>query len=101
LRAQDVAMDVFDTLLGFAVILMVPGYFVLQPLTLLRFKGGWRTAAMVPLVGAAPTIVWSLYALSQDSNLWPLTFIFFAPIGSLYLIALMVVRYFRVGETGL
>ena len=94
-------MDALVLLLGFAVMAMVPGYFVLQPLTLLRFRGGLRTAAMVPLIGAAPTIVWSLYALSQDSNLWPLTFIFFAPIGSLYLIALMATRYFRVGETGL
>ena len=89
-----------DLLLGFAVMAMVPGYFVLQPLTLLRFKGGWRTAAMVPLIGAAPTIVWSLYALSQDSNLWPITFIFFAPVGSFYLIALIATRYFRTGDFG-
>ncbi|HSM96220.1 MAG TPA: hypothetical protein VLT91_09270, partial [Rhizomicrobium sp.] len=58
------------------------------------------TAAMVPLIGAAPTIVWSLYALSQDSNLWPITFIFFAPVGSFYLIALIATRYFRTGDFG-
>ena len=94
-------MDVPDPLLGFAVMTMVPGYFVLQPLTLWRFKNGWRTAAMVPLIGAAPTMVWSLYALSQGSNLWPLTFIFFAPLGSLYLIALMATRYWKTGATGI
>jgi hypothetical protein len=30
--------------------------------------------------------------LSKDSNLWPLTFIFFAPLGSLYLVALMLLH---------
>ena len=94
-------MDAIGMLLGFAVMMMVPGYFVLQPLTLLRFKGGWRTAAMVPLIGAAPTIVWSLYALSQDSNLWPITFIFFAPVGSLYLVGLMAIRRFKTGDFGI
>ena len=94
-------MDVLEPLLGLAVMAMVPAYFALQPLKLLRFKGGWRTAAMGPLIGAAPTMVWSLYALSQGSNLWPLTFIFFAPLGSLYLIALMATRYWKTGATGI
>jgi len=92
--------DLADLFLGFAFMGGVPAYLVLQPLTLLRFKGGWRTAAMVPLIGAAPTIVWSLFALSQGSNLWPLTFIFFAPIGTLYLVALMATRFFQTGTIG-
>ena len=90
--------DFADLFVGFAVMLAVPGYFVLQPMTLLRFRGGWRTAAMVPLIGAAPAIVWSLYALSEESNLWPLAFIFFAPIGTIYLAVLMTARYFRAGS---
>ena len=59
-----------------------------------RFRGGWRIAAMVPLMGAVPTVLWSLYALSQNSNLWPLTFIFFAPAGALYLVVLALLRHF-------
>jgi len=93
-------MDVFDLVFDFAFAVMVPGYFVLQPLTLWRFKDGWRTAAMVPLIGAVPTIVWSLYTLSQESNLWPLAFIFFAPLGSLYLIGLMAMRFWKIGAIG-
>jgi hypothetical protein len=93
-------MDFADIFVGFAFMLGVPAYFVLQPLTILRFRKGWRTAAMVPLIGAAPTIVWSLYALSQDSNLWPLTFIFFAPFGTVYLTALMTARHFKNGTIG-
>jgi hypothetical protein len=93
-------MDFADIFVGSAFMLGVPAYFILQPLTILRFRDGWRTAAMVPLIGAAPTIVCSLYALSQESNLWPLTFIFFAPIGTIYLTALMVTRYFKSGSIG-
>ncbi len=90
-------MDEFANLVaGFAFMCGVPGYLVLQPWVLIRFRGGWRTAALVPLLGAVPTIVWSLYALSQDSNLWPLTFIFFAPVGSLYLVVLALMRHFAL-----
>jgi hypothetical protein len=80
--------------IGYALVAGVPGYFVLQPWALNRFRGGWRIAAMVPLIGAVLTGLWSLYALSQDSNLWPLTFIFFAPAGALYLVVLALLRHF-------
>ncbi|HWD50066.1 MAG TPA: hypothetical protein VG309_09050 [Rhizomicrobium sp.] len=98
-------MDIIGTITGalFAVVFAggVPAYIVLQQWTLMRFRGGWRIAAMVPLLGAIPTIAWSLYALSRDSNLWPLTFIFFAPLGALYLIILLFVRRTRTGSFGL
>lgn len=93
-------MDLLGTLVGalfgFALMAGAPGYLVLQPWALIRFRGGWRIAALVPLVGAVPTIGWSLYALSRDSNLWPLTFIFFAPVGSLYLMVLALMRHFAL-----
>ena len=86
--------DLADLFIGFAFMAGVPGYFVLQPWALMKFSGGWRRAALVPLLGAVPTIFWSLYALSRDSNLWPLTFIFFAPVGSLYLAVVAFLRHF-------
>jgi hypothetical protein len=72
-------------LLGLLITLMVPAYFVLQPLALFRMSGKWRIAAAAPLARAIPAAADCLYALAQDSNLWPLIFIFFAPIGTLYL----------------
>jgi len=39
-----------------------------------------------------PAVVFSLYALSRDSNLWPLTVIFLAPVGFAYLLILCGVR---------
>lgn len=82
-------------LLGFLVMAMVPAYVLLQPAALLRLTGGWRIAAAMPLILALPTAAWSLFALSQGSNLWPLTFILFAAIGTLYLVALLVLHQFR------
>jgi hypothetical protein len=81
-----------DLLIGSLIMTMVPAYFILQALTLLRLSGRWRTAAAVPLILAIPAAAWCLYALAQESNLWPLVFIFFAPIGALYLGSILVLR---------
>ena len=88
--------DFADLFVGFAFMCGVPGYLVLQPWAALKFAGGWRKAALVPLIGAVPTILWSLFALSKGSNLWPLMFIFFAPLGSLYLAVLALMRHFAL-----
>jgi hypothetical protein len=84
--------DLVGTIVGFALVAGVPGYLVLQPWALRRLRGAWRIAAAVPLIGAAATICWSLYALSQDSNLWPLTFILFAPPAAFYLLIVAGLR---------
>jgi hypothetical protein len=81
-----------DELIGFLVIAMVPAFFILQPLALLRLSGMWRAAAAVPLILAVPAAAWCFYAVAQDSNLWPLVFIFFAPIGTLYLGSILILR---------
>ena len=90
--------DLVDTAIGLAFMAGVPGYFVLQPWALKHLRGGWRFAAAVPLAGAAATACWSLYALSQDSNLWPLTFILFAPPAALYLLIVAALRRFVAAD---
>jgi hypothetical protein len=57
----------------------VPAYFVVQP--------------VAPLVLTVPAFCFSLYALFRGSNLWPLTLIFAAALGMLYLGALFLVRW--------
>jgi hypothetical protein len=78
--------------IGSVVMLTVPAYFVLQPWAALKLTGGWRRAALAPLALAIPALLWSLYALSHDSNLWPITFILFAPFGTGYLIVILLLR---------
>lgn len=82
-----------EALLGMMVMTGVPAYFVIQPMALLRWRGGWRKAALVPLLVTVPGLLFSLYALSQDSNLWPLALIFAAAIGSIWLAALWLLQW--------
>jgi hypothetical protein len=88
-------LTAFTGAVGFAVMLAVPAYIVLQPIALAQLRGGWRIASLVPLLLAVPAALWSLLALAQDSNLWPLTFIFVAPIGSGYLAVLLLLHRLR------
>jgi hypothetical protein len=81
-----------DGLIGFLVMMMTPAYFALQPLALRRLSGRRRTAAAIPLLLAIPAALWRLYVLAQESALWPLAFVFFAPIGTLYLGTILVLR---------
>lgn len=72
----------------------VPAYIALQIYIPKRLHGGWRWAAMAPLFIAVPVALFCLFALTQESNLWPLTFILFAPLGAIYLGILGAARRF-------
>lgn len=79
--------------LGMAVMAGTPVYLLLQVLAPFQAPSrAWRIASLVPLAFAVPILGWCLYALGQDSNLWPLPFILFAPLGALYLVALQATR---------
>jgi len=80
--------------LGMTLMLAVPGYFVLQVLFVWGWNGGWRTAALLPLIVIVPAIAYSLFALAHGSNLWPLAVVFLAPLGFLYLVVVWAARRF-------
>lgn len=82
-----------DLFIGLLVMACVPAYFVVQPMTLWCWPGRWRLAAMAPLLLTVPAFCFSLYAYSRDSNLWPLTLIFAAALGTMYLAALCLARW--------
>lgn len=82
-----------ETILGLVVMAGVPAYFVVQPATILRWPGGWRLAALAPLLLTAPALCFSVFALYHGSNLWPLTLIFAAALGTIYLAALWLARW--------
>ena len=72
-------MELFSLVLGAVVMFATPGYIALQIGTVVSARSqGWRVAALVPLLFAVPIAAWCLFALVQDSNLWPLPFILFA-----------------------
>jgi hypothetical protein len=79
-----------DTLLGLVMMLSVPGYIVAQIWSLSRLEGGWRKAALVPAFVMGGALVFSLFALSRGSNLWPIWLILLAPLALIWLAVLML-----------
>jgi hypothetical protein len=67
-----------------------PAYVALQVLLLRRLSGGWRRAAMVPLVWMVPAGCYTLFALLAGSNLWPLVLIFLSPLALLFLFGVLL-----------
>lgn len=74
-----------EMLLGMIVVLGVPAYFVVQPLTLMRWRDGWGKAALIPLLLVGPAAAFSAFAFADGSNLWPMTLIAAAAVGMAYL----------------
>jgi hypothetical protein len=84
---------VFSLLEGLVLALGAPAYLVLQVWAGIAVREtGWRLMVLAPLLLSVPIAGWCLYALGQDSNLWPLPFILFAPLGVLYLGVVLVLR---------
>lgn len=81
-----------DDLLGLAVVLSLPGYAVLQWYAVHNWSGGWRLAALVPLVIMGLLFIQAAVAFMAQSNLWPLMVILAAPLACLYLIGLAGAR---------
>jgi hypothetical protein len=81
-----------NALLGGIIIQLVPLYLILQIWLGYTWTGRWRVAALLPLIGFVPALIFALVALSHDSNLWPLTVIFFAPVGLIYLLVVAIAR---------
>ncbi len=83
-----------DALVSFMFI-SVPGYFILQAVAFFTLQGGWRWAALAPLLIMVPAVGHAVLALSAGSNLWPVVVIFAAPLGFLYLLLLSLLKGVR------
>jgi hypothetical protein len=70
----------------------IPGYFVLQVVLYRRWRDGWRKAALLPLWGTVPIVAYTLFALLQGSNLWPLVMLFTVPLAFVYLVLLVLAK---------
>ncbi|MFO1247627.1 MAG: hypothetical protein U1E93_05250 [Alphaproteobacteria bacterium] len=71
----------------------VPGYFVLQYAALRSWRGRWLIAAWAPVALIVLSLPICLYSLGEGSNLWPLTLVFSALAGTVYLGVLWVARW--------
>jgi hypothetical protein len=75
---------------GLGVMMFVPAYFVLQVAALWRLRGGFQKAAAIPLVPMGAVLAYTVLALRDGSNLFPLVLIFASPLTSLYLAGVLL-----------
>ncbi len=78
-----------------AMWICVAAYLAAQCYTAIAWRGGWRRAALVPLVGMVPVVVLTIQGCHEQSNLWPILLLFSGPPALLYLVVLMIVRLAR------
>ena len=76
--------------IGSVAMLAAPAYFILQPWAAAKLTGGWRKAALLPLLPATPLLLWCGYGFADQSNLSPVPFLLPAPFGTFYLVILLV-----------
>ena len=93
-------LSAFLMVVGSTVMFAAPAYLVLQPWIALRLKGGWRTAALAPLILAVPLVAWCAYAFAQESNLWPVPFLLFAPFGTAWLLGVFLLHRWTAPSAG-
>lgn len=70
--------------------LAVPVYPIMQVVALVKLRGPARLLSALPLAFMLPVYAFCLYALSRDSNLWPLYAIFGSPLAFLFTLAVFI-----------
>jgi catechol 2,3-dioxygenase-like lactoylglutathione lyase family enzyme len=81
-----------DWLIAELVALAGPAYFFLQVLTVARYRGRWRVAALVPLVAMVPLAVHAGVAYMAGAAAWPVLLILAAPPAFVYLVLVGVAK---------
>jgi len=81
-----------DWLIGELLILAGPVYFFLQLLRSVRYRGRWLVLSLVPLLLMMPLGVHAGMAFAAEIDLWPMLLILAAPLASIYLLGLAVVK---------
>lgn len=95
--ARDYSAEQSDGWGNLLILLMglsLPGYLILQIWLWLSSRGGWRKAALAPLLLMVPLLLYTLFALLAGSNLWPLMLLFLTPLAFVYLLVLWIARRF-------
>jgi hypothetical protein len=85
-------LSTWDVLFFQLLNLSIPLYWILQITVLLKWSAEWRKVACLPLLISIPLLVYTLYALYMQSNLWPLMMLFITPITLLILLIIMIYK---------
>jgi hypothetical protein len=91
-QARSDETDAGGSLLVMLMGWSIPAYLILQIYMVSAYRGGWRKAALVPVLLMIPLALYTLYALLAGSNLWPLMLLFLTPLAFLYLVAVGIFK---------
>ena len=80
IAARKTRGELMDTVLGLLAMIALPGYWVLQYVLAKNYDGGWRIAALTPLVVMVPLIAYTAFAFAAGSNMWPVLLILVSPV---------------------
>jgi hypothetical protein len=97
-RAHPPEPDPVGDFIVSLMFLSVPGYFVAQAFGAFFLRGGWRKAALVPLILMVPVIGFIVFGILAGSNIVPVLLIFTAPLAMLYFIGLFAARFAIAGR---
>ncbi|MEO8802162.1 MAG: hypothetical protein ABI304_08735 [Rudaea sp.] len=92
--AESKQSGVGGFVVGGLISFAIPAYLLLQLWLAIHWRGRWRISAMLPLFVMIPVWLFSFYALSRGSNLWPIWIVFISPLALAYLVLLWLVRRF-------
>ena len=81
-----------DVVVGIGVLAPTPIYFILQIWFGFAWRGGWRIAALLPLIIMLPALAWTVQGALRGANLAPMPAILAAMPSLLYLVILWVLR---------
>ncbi|MBP6507517.1 MAG: hypothetical protein KA257_08120 [Opitutaceae bacterium] len=79
------------TLLVPIAFLAVPGYPIMQLIAVIKLRGPARLLSCLPVCFMLPVYAFCLYALSQQSNLWPLYALFASPVALVITLTVFIV----------
>lgn len=94
-RGTGRGRDGFASVLLSLAFLSVPAYPLLQAWAFYRLRGVRRLLSALPLCFMLPTYAFCLYALQQDSDIWPFPAIFLSPVAALLVGGLLIYFHFR------
>ena len=66
-------------------------FFIVQTHTLRSFKGIWRKLSLVSALLMTLVLIYTFYALIQNSNSWPVILLAASPVAFIYQVILLII----------
>ena len=88
---KDTFSYVFEALSIPQMFLSFIAYIFLQIIAIKKAKGNWRFFSYAPAPIMILVFSYTIYALMQNSNLWPILLLFTSPVAFMYMVIFFIV----------